>query len=126
MNSWRSQLEFPIIAFSRAGWWRQASTSGDLWDASPLDLLSDWQGLEIYDSTGHRFTAVRAFIEWPRTKAGRWLCKLANNSIAVGFEFAPAEHVSSAELCERVRKVDALREKFDHATHREILEYVCL
>ena len=122
MSTWHSQLEFPVIAFSRAGWSKEAVTASDLCDASPDDSLDEWQRLQIYDSAGRHFTAIRAFREWPRTLIGRWLCKLFGNSIRVGFELSPPERVSVEELRQRVGGIERLS---NTASHRQILEYVC-
>lgn len=126
MSTWHSRLEFPVIAFSRAGWWKEAATPSDLCDASPDDPLEDWQGLQIYDSAGRRFTTVRAFMEWPRTLVGHWFCKLIGNSIGVGFELSAPEHVSVEELRQRVDAIEKLPDTLTNANHREILKHVCL
>ena len=123
--SWRSEIEFPAAAFSPVGWWRGASNSNDLCDASPDDTLGDWQGLEIYDSAGRKFTARQVFIEWPHTRLGRWLCGLVGNAIHVGFDLYPPERVSVEELFRRLSAVENVPRSLMGATHRKILQHVC-
>jgi len=126
MNNWHSQLEFPVIAFSRSGWWKEAATPADLCDASHDDPLDDWQGLQIYDSAGRGFTAVRAFREWPRTLLGRWLCRCIDNCVRVGFDLSAPQPVSVQELWERVNAVESLPDRLAASSHRQILEHLCL
>lgn len=119
-SQWPSFL-FPVVAFSQAGWSKTASELGDLTDASPDHPLDDWQQLEIYDCSGQRYRARRAFRAWPESRFGHWLCRLVGNCIHVGFEFDAPEPEAFEELRQRLGNAGELSADCDATTHRELL-----
>ena len=95
---------FPVVAFSPAGWTVEAATEDDFGDASPWDDLGEWQGLEVFDSAGRQFTAVRAFRLRPRSSLGLWVCRLLfRQAVRVGFEWGPPREVALRDLLQRLR-----------------------
>jgi hypothetical protein len=95
-------FEFPVIAFSPAGWIKEADEIHEFTDASPEDDLSDWQGLVIYDSSGLKYTARRVYRRWPASRLGVWICRLPCTSIHVDMELEPPCPASLDELKDRV------------------------
>lgn len=111
-------LQFPVIAFSPAGWIKEADEIQDFTDASPDDDLSDWQGLVIYDSAGLKYTARRVYRRWPSSLFGVWLCRLSNNRIQVEMDLDAPSTASIDELKEHVSahygEESVLREAVSH------------
>ena len=94
---------FPVVAFSPAGWVLEADSEDDEFGtASPWDDLRDWQGLEVFDASGYRFVAARAFRVRPRTRLGLWVARIFRHSIHVGFEWDTPEMVPLIELRQRL------------------------
>jgi hypothetical protein len=95
-------LRFPLIAFSPAGWVKKVNEEDRVFDASPHDDLSEWQGLDIYDSSGRKFRVKKAFIAWPRRSWSLWICRILNHSTYVGFVFEDPAEASLEELKKRL------------------------
>ena len=117
---------YPVIAFSIAGWVKEAASASDLTDASPNDDLAGWQGLVIYDASGHRYTARRTFRRWPRSNLGARLCRILGISIHVGFDLTNPEPTPLEELKSRVEGFYGRNPLFTAAAdHRAVIE-LCL
>jgi hypothetical protein len=100
----QTRPRFPVVAFSPAGWVLEAESEDDddFGTASPWDDLRDWQGLEVFDSSGHRFVAARAFRVWPRSRLGLWIARIFRHSIHLGFEWETPDVVPLMELRRRL------------------------
>ena len=117
------KLAFPAVAFSAAGWVKGAVEAQELTEADPTDDLADWQGLQIYDSSGSRYVARRAWRAWPKSDLGALACRLVSNAVHVDFELAGPEPVGLGELKEKVQLVCGAVEGLDRAkSHREVIE----
>ena len=115
-------LQFPVIAFSPAGWLKTATEVEELTDASPDDDLSDWLGLVIYDSSGLKYLAVRVYRIWPASRLGAWMCRVLGVAIHVDMDLATPSAASLDELRNRVigyyGETSALREA---VTHKDLI-----
>jgi hypothetical protein len=118
----KQKLTVPVVAVSRAGWTKTAEQLQDLTVASPDDDLSEWQGMEIYDSAGQHFRARRAFRGWPESEAGAFICRGAGNAIHVAFELDEGTSVSVQTLGERLAALALGVTIPERATHRDLIE----
>ena len=94
--------------------------------ASAWDDLSDWQGLEVFDSTGLRFVAARAFRLRPKGLLGLWIARLVRSSVRVGFEWGAPSPVSPLELRRRLATVYPDVDFASTASNHEALIRRCL
>lgn len=91
------------MAFSSAGWIKEAEDANALTEADPTDNLKEWEGLEIYDSSGQKCIVQKVWRVWPRQAFGVWLCRSLNNATYVDFELSVPVQVSFDELKQRLR-----------------------
>ena len=118
-NMWNVRVfKFPVIAFSPTGWLKEAGEICDLTDAKADDDLSEWQGLEIYDSAGLKYVARRVYRRRPASRLGALVCRLSNIAIHVDMELDPPSAASLDELKDRIiayyGEAPGLREAFSH------------
>ena len=116
-------LVYPVVAFSPAGWDKEASEVQELTDASPDDDLLEWQGIEVVDATGTHYRALRVYRAWPRSTWGVWLCRLANNCIHVDMDLVSEGTMPLDNL--KARMVGYYGDASQLAaatTHREVIE----
>ena len=95
-------FKFPVVAFSPTGWLKEADEVYDLTDASADDDLSEWQGLEIYDSAGLKYVARRVYRRWPASRLGALVCRLSNVAIHVDMDLDRPSAASLEELKDRI------------------------
>ena len=119
-------FQFPVIAFSPAGWIKEADRIEELNDASPDDDLSDWQGLVIYDSSGLKYTARGVYRRWPATTFGVWLCRLSNISTHVDMDLDAPSVAALEELKLRVIGYYGEESAYRAATSHKELISLCL
>jgi hypothetical protein len=97
-----------------------------LTDASYDDDLTEWQGLEVYDASGRRYTAHRVYRAWPSTRLGVWVCRLANNCIHVEMDLVCDGPAALDELKHRIARAQGdTSELMAAVTHRKAIE-LCL
>jgi hypothetical protein len=121
MNNGIEKVRFPVLAFSPAGWNKVAATALELTEASPDDLLDDWQRLEVYDSAGFVHRATRAFRFWPKSNFRKLLCCLVRQQIYVGFQFEKPELVQLQELVRRAKAIGEISEEDGWLSHEHLL-----
>jgi len=118
-------LDFPVVAFSPSGWINEAATLDELTSASVDDPLTDWQGLEIFDSCGKKFIVRRAFVRSPTSLLGRCATKIFNSNVYLSFELTPPQSISVTELLQRLSQhYRQLETDSTMTTHRRILEAI--
>lgn len=123
---WNMRIfKFPVVAFSPSGWLKEADELHNLTDASAGDDLSEWQGLEIYDSAGLKYTARRVYRKWPASRLGALVCRLSSIAVHVDMDLDPPSAASLDELKDRIiayyGEAPAYREAVTHESLITIL-----
>ena len=119
-------LQFPVIAFSPAGWMKESDDIQELTFAGPDDDLSEWQRLVIYDSAGLKYSAQRVYRAWPASRLGGWMCRLFSVAIYTDMDLETPCAASLDELKDRIIAVYGELEELRNAISHRVLITKCL
>ncbi len=119
-------FEYPVIAFSKAGWVKEVESESEGFDASPDDNLSEWQNMVIYDSSGKKFHVKNAYLDRHGHTWRLWLNRLFKQSVYVEFDIDIVEDTSLDELKQNIAKhYGELSGLISAQSYKEVIE-LCL